>query len=209
MPSPTFHEGPTLLVWLTASTLNSFPNTFNFFAGSRLSTSDTYKSGLQHVRQHGYLNPSIIRLKSSRLTSIPLTDRANKPQPISSPTSTGPQPQVNADKDRVTATLPTGDSVEVLLYGATVISWKSNGKERVWVSEAAKLDGSKPVRGGIPLVFPVSQTKQHNTGQTLDGTLIEVNTVLRSTTKGPRNRRSAPARFRPEFEMGVPRQELK
>jgi glucose-6-phosphate 1-epimerase len=55
----------------------------------------------------------------------------------------------------VIATLPTGDSVEVLLYGATVISWKSNGKENLWVSTAAKLDGSKPVRGGIPVVFPV------------------------------------------------------
>ena len=53
------------------------------------------------------------------------------------------------------ATLPTGDSVEVLLYGATVISWKSNGKENLWLSKAAKLDGSKPVRGGVPVVFPV------------------------------------------------------
>ncbi|KAK4506329.1 hypothetical protein PRZ48_000059 [Zasmidium cellare] len=93
-------------------------------------------------------------------------DRANKPQPISSPTTTGPQPQVNADKDRVSATLPTGDSVEVLLYGATVTSWKSNGKERLWVSDAAKLDGSKPVRGGIPLVFPCfgPPPKDHATG---------------------------------------------
>lgn len=46
-------------------------------------------------------------------------------------------------------------SVTVLKYGATVISWKAAGSERLWVSEAAKLDGSKPVRGGIPLVFPV------------------------------------------------------
>lgn len=54
------------------------------------------------------------------------------------------------------ATLPTGDSVEVLLFGASVISWKTAGKERLWLSSAAKLDGSKPVRGGIPVVFPVS-----------------------------------------------------
>lgn len=46
-------------------------------------------------------------------------------------------------------------SVTVLKYGATVISWKAAGAERIWVSDAAKLDGSKPVRGGIPLVFPV------------------------------------------------------
>lgn len=82
-------------------------------------------------------------------------DRPNKPAALS-PSSTGPQPTVRSDKGRVTATLPTGDSVEVLTYGATVISWKSgSGQENLWVSEAAKLDGSKPVRGGIPVVFPV------------------------------------------------------
>ena len=67
---------------------------------------------------------------------------------------TGPQPSVHTEQGRVIASLPTGDSVEVLLYGATVISWKSNGKENLWLSKAAKLDGSKPVRGGIPVVFP-------------------------------------------------------
>lgn len=61
------------------------------------------------------------------------------------------------DNSRVTASLPTGERVEVLLYGATVISWKSsNGKENLFLSSKAQLDGSKPVRGGIPLVFPVS-----------------------------------------------------
>ncbi|KAL9084947.1 MAG: hypothetical protein Q9165_007813 [Trypethelium subeluteriae] len=55
----------------------------------------------------------------------------------------------------VTATLPTGESVEILLHGATVISWKSGGVENLWLSEKAVLDGSKPVRGGIPVVFPV------------------------------------------------------
>ncbi|OCL01956.1 galactose mutarotase-like protein, partial [Glonium stellatum] len=57
----------------------------------------------------------------------------------------------------VTARLPTGDSVDVLLYGATVLSWKSQGgqTENLWLSEAAKLDGTKAVRGGIPVVFPV------------------------------------------------------
>ncbi|EME50261.1 hypothetical protein DOTSEDRAFT_50352 [Dothistroma septosporum NZE10] len=80
-------------------------------------------------------------------------DRPNKPSAIS-PSTTGPQPSVHSDKGKVIATLPTGDSVEVLLYGATVTSWKSNGKERLWLSTAAKLDGSKPVRGGVPVVFP-------------------------------------------------------
>ncbi|KAK4988832.1 hypothetical protein LTR50_003677 [Elasticomyces elasticus] len=86
-----------------------------------------------------------------------MVDRAHKPSAISA-SSTGPQPQVDisADNSKVTAKLPTGDSVEVLLYGATVISWKSNsGQENLWLSQKAVLDGSKAVRGGIPIVFPV------------------------------------------------------
>ncbi|OUT21704.1 hypothetical protein CAS74_002673 [Pichia kudriavzevii] len=45
--------------------------------------------------------------------------------------------------------------VSILKYGATVTSWKIDNVEQLWLSTAAKLDGSKPVRGGIPLVFPV------------------------------------------------------
>lgn len=46
-------------------------------------------------------------------------------------------------------------SVTILKYGATVYSWKMDGEEQLWLSTGALLDGSKPVRGGIPLVFPV------------------------------------------------------
>ncbi|RXW22946.1 hypothetical protein EST38_g2913 [Candolleomyces aberdarensis] len=62
--------------------------------------------------------------------------------------------------DKIVLQHPQGPSVTVLLYGATIISWKSqsleNGelKERLFVSSKAFLDGSKPVRGGIPVVFP-------------------------------------------------------
>mgnify|MGYP001068972791 CR=1 FL=1 len=45
--------------------------------------------------------------------------------------------------------------VEILKFGANIISWKIHGVEQLWLSEAAKLDGTKAVRGGIPLVFPV------------------------------------------------------
>ncbi|KXT00266.1 hypothetical protein AC578_1230 [Pseudocercospora eumusae] len=100
-----------------------------------------------------------------RLRGILSDYRPNRPSAIS-PSTTGPQPSVHAESDKVTATLPTGDSVQVLLYGATVTSWKSNGKERLWLSDAAKLDGSKPVRGGIPVVFPAfgPPPKDHATG---------------------------------------------
>lgn len=59
--------------------------------------------------------------------------------------------------DQVVLSFPGGSNTElrILKYGATVFSWKINGEEQLWLSTAAKLDGSRPVRGGIPLVFPV------------------------------------------------------
>ncbi|KAI0839305.1 galactose mutarotase-like protein [Hypoxylon sp. FL0890] len=90
-----------------------------------------------------------------------MVDRRNKPSALATTPGLPPQPQVNFShsNSRVTAVLPTGDSVEILLYGATVISWKNRfGTEKLWLSDAAKLDGSKAVRGGIPLVFPVFGT---------------------------------------------------
>jgi len=58
----------------------------------------------------------------------------------------------------ITLKHPKGSTAEILLYGATVISWKvvegGNLKEILFVSSKAFLDGTKPVRGGIPVVFP-------------------------------------------------------
>jgi glucose-6-phosphate 1-epimerase len=68
--------------------------------------------------------------------------------------------RVDRKDDRVIIQHDKGAYVELLLYGATVISWKSGTKgnpvaaERLFVSTAAVLDGSKAVRGGIPVVFP-------------------------------------------------------
>ncbi|KAI8839895.1 galactose mutarotase-like domain-containing protein [Chytridium lagenaria] len=45
-------------------------------------------------------------------------------------------------------------SVEIYHYGATVTSWKVDGKEKLFLSTKAILNGSKAIRGGIPLVFP-------------------------------------------------------
>lgn len=87
-----------------------------------------------------------------------MVDRPNKPTALASTPGLAPQAQVNIShgNQRVSAVLPTGESVEILLYGATVTSWKDkNGDEKLWLSEAAKTDGTKAVRGGIPLVFPV------------------------------------------------------
>ncbi len=91
-----------------------------------------------------------------------MVDRPNKPSALATTPGLPPQPQVDIShsQSRVSAVLPTGESVEILLYGATIISWKDvKGSEKLFLSEAAKLDGSKAVRGGIPLVFPVSFTR--------------------------------------------------
>lgn len=81
-------------------------------------------------------------------------DRSNKPSAIGVGASL-PQPTVSVNDSTVEASLPSGESVTVQLYGATVTSWKANGQEQLFVSQKAHLDGSKPIRGGIPLVFPV------------------------------------------------------
>lgn len=85
-------------------------------------------------------------------------ERANKPSLLPKTPGLPPQAQVNIShsNSRVSAVLPTGESIEILLYGATIVSWKdATGAEKLWLSEAAKLDGTKAVRGGVPLVFPV------------------------------------------------------
>ncbi|GAW03637.1 galactose mutarotase-like protein [Lentinula edodes] len=68
---------------------------------------------------------------------------------------------------QITLKHPKGASADILLYGATVISWKAADKqhsvpfERLFVSSKALLDGSKPVRGGIPVVFPCFGAPTH------------------------------------------------
>jgi len=91
-----------------------------------------------------------------------MVERANKPSNLSAPKASAPGAQIDivgqGGSQKVVATLPSGESVEVLLFGATVTSWKGNGgkTENLWLSEKADLTGSKAVRGGIPVVFPVS-----------------------------------------------------
>lgn len=43
---------------------------------------------------------------------------------------------------------------EVYLYGAHVTSWQDNKQQLIFLSQKAKLDGTKAIRGGIPICFP-------------------------------------------------------
>lgn len=66
-----------------------------------------------------------------------------------------------ADDNRVTLSVIDGDhqsSVVVAMYGAHVINWseKTNGSssDMIFCSKKAILNGTKAIRGGIPVIFP-------------------------------------------------------
>ncbi|TDH70452.1 hypothetical protein CCR75_000387 [Bremia lactucae] len=66
---------------------------------------------------------------------------------------------MNAEKEAVVELRhPSGSRAEVHLYGATVTSFyaaQEPDRNVLFLSSKASLDCSKPIRGGIPLVFPV------------------------------------------------------
>lgn len=48
-----------------------------------------------------------------------------------------------------------GAEAIVTLYGAHLISWKTaDGKQRLFCSTRSALDGSRAIRGGVPVIFP-------------------------------------------------------
>ncbi len=51
-------------------------------------------------------------------------------------------------------TLPCGDTVLVALQGAHVLSWISQGRERLFLSPNNLWDGQSAIRGGVPVCFP-------------------------------------------------------
>lgn len=77
----------------------------------------------------------------------------------------------------------TGSKARIHEFGATVLEFTTaKGREVLFVSRDAKLDGSKAVRGGIPLVFPIfgppkdgkSTMPQHGFARNNSWTLDEV-----------------------------------
>jgi len=55
----------------------------------------------------------------------------------------------------VKVTHPSGAVCEVYLFGATVTKFvTASGRDVIWVSKKAILNGTKAIRGGMPLVFP-------------------------------------------------------
>jgi glucose-6-phosphate 1-epimerase len=48
----------------------------------------------------------------------------------------------------------SGDCARVSLFGGQVLSWAASGQERFFLSPKAVMDGSAPIRGGVPVCFP-------------------------------------------------------
>lgn len=68
------------------------------------------------------------------------------------------------------------DEAIVYLYGATVTSYKTGNKEWLAVRPDAKLDGSKPISGGLPHCFPQfgpGEIQQHGFARNLTWRLLE------------------------------------
>ena len=50
---------------------------------------------------------------------------------------------------------PGGAQAIVTLYGAHLVSWNTaDGQERIFCSAKSSLDGSRAIRGGVPVIFP-------------------------------------------------------
>ena len=59
------------------------------------------------------------------------------------------------DLPKIVITHESGSSAHVYLDGAQVMSWKTaDDVERLFLSGAARFERGKPIRGGIPVVFP-------------------------------------------------------
>ncbi|WP_219118346.1 D-hexose-6-phosphate mutarotase [Janthinobacterium sp. UMAB-56] len=55
----------------------------------------------------------------------------------------------------VTICAADGAQATVTLYGGHLVSWRtSDGQERLFCSRASSLDGSRAIRGGVPVIFP-------------------------------------------------------
>lgn len=63
--------------------------------------------------------------------------------------------------------LACGDSVLIALQGAQVLSWVSQGRERLFLSPNNKFDGHTPFVAACQFVFPNSTNAAHCQGMVL------------------------------------------
>lgn len=61
---------------------------------------------------------------------------------------------MHSSDDLIELILDDQNRVKIHLHGATIISWTSGNGENLFLSKKAIFDNKKPIRGGIPIVFP-------------------------------------------------------
>jgi glucose-6-phosphate 1-epimerase len=58
-------------------------------------------------------------------------------------------------------TLPCSDSVLIAQQGAQVLSWVSQGQERLYLSPQSRWQAGTAIRGGVPICFPQFNQRGH------------------------------------------------
>ena len=88
-----------------------------------------------------------------------------------------PAPEkVDSALKSIKLTNAAGDSAEVYTFGACVTSYVKDGVDTLMVRPDAKMDGSKPISGGIPHCFPQfgpGAIQQHGFARNLDWEVAE------------------------------------
>lgn len=70
-------------------------------------------------------------------------------------------------------------------FGATLLSYvPRNGAEVIWVSETARYDGAKPVRGGVPVCWPWFGPHPHDAGHKAHGVARYVTWEIEAVESG-------------------------
>lgn len=113
---------------------------------------------------HGFSIPSRVATVPSRASGIAMV--------------TAPPPEmVESALRTVTLSNAAGDKVTAYPYGACVTSYVKNGVDTLMVRPDAKLDGSKPISGGIPHCFPQfgpGAIQQHGFARNVDWDVAEL-----------------------------------
>jgi glucose-6-phosphate 1-epimerase len=70
------------------------------------------------------------------------------------PTNSTVNPLIPTTLPLVELQHPCGDKVVATLFGGHVLSWVAAGQEQFFLSDKAAMDGTAPIRGGVPVCFP-------------------------------------------------------
>jgi len=95
--------------------------------------------------------------------------------------------QVSDPGGRSALLLETADSeVLVSLLGAQILSWRQNGRDVLWTATNAEYAAGKPVRGGIPVVWPWFGDHPTDRARPAHGFVRNLQWQLAETQAGPK-----------------------